>query len=421
MIAIYIGTARGGIQGLSLGQQPVRLALLFALRLAASIIFCITDFISHAMTLLDRYILREWLKVFAMTLIALIGLLLIGRAFDDVPDFLRWESPAPLVLRYFAFQVPFYLPVVLPVALLISVLFVLGHFHRNRELTAMRAAGMSILHITRPLWGAGIALSLLLLALNATIVPWASEEALLLSETAEFDYRSREMQKSGGNAKAKSTVQFYANNKDLRVWAINQFSGYTGRAFGLNIHQSDTAGRPVKAWLARLGHYDSASKSWVLEDGRILEFDTLDGRIISEPRFTRLVMADWTEDPRLMLALNKKPGDLSINEIRNVLDHAGMEKSSRILSYEVQYHYVLASPFCCLVIMGLAVPFAVSGVRVNPMVGVSKSLLLFALYFLLSRVCALLGEQQHLPPMLAAWMPNLAMFALAVYLCRRVN
>ncbi|MDR2512993.1 MAG: LptF/LptG family permease [Puniceicoccales bacterium] len=373
------------------------------------------------MTLLDRYILREWLKVFAMTLIALIGLLLIGRAFDDVPDFLRWESPVSLALHYFALQVPFYLPVVLPVSLLISVLFVLGYFHRNRELTAMRAAGMSIFRITRPLWRAGIALSLLLLALNATIVPWATEEALLLSETAEFDYRSREMQKGSGTAKAKSTVQFYSNNKDLRVWAINQFSGYTGRAFGLSIHQSNAAGKPVKAWLARLGHYDAAGKSWVLEDGRILEFDSLDGRIISEPRFTRLVMSDWTEDPRLMLALNKIPSDLSINEIRNVLDHAGMEKSSRILRYEVQYHYVLASPFCCLVIVGLAVPFAVAGVRVNPMVGVSKSLLLFALYFFLSRVCALLGEQQHLPPMLAAWMPNLAMFALAIHLCRRVN
>lgn len=381
------------------------------------------------MTLLDRYVLREWLKVFLMTLVALVALLLIVRIFTDMPGFMRWDSDTGVVLGYFALQIPAYLPVVLPVALLISVLFILGHLHRNHELTAMRAAGLSIFRITRTLWAGGGVLSLLLFALNATLVPLATENAQLLAETAEFDFHSRRTPGVAGadaasgavKAEARAGTQFYINNSAHRIWSISRFSGYTGRGYGMYVYQNDARGRPVEAWLARYGYFDDARGHWVLEDGRHLQYNAEENKIVAEPAFKRLALPGLTERPRVMLALNKKPRDLSIREIRSVLDHAGGERTARMAAYAVQYHYVLASPFCCLVVIGLAIPFAVSGVRVNPMVGVSKSLVLFALYYLLSNVFAILGTQQHLEPMLAAWLPNLFMLAFAAWLCRRVN
>ena len=370
--------------------------------------------------LLDRYIFREWLKVFAMTLAAMTGFLLIGRVFSVLPDFMKWDAPLDLTLAYFSLQIPAYLPVVIPVALLISVLFILGFFHRNQEITAMRAAGLSIFRITRSLWFAGAALSVLLLALNASLVPRSIEKAQQVSETAEFDYLVREARRQGkGDIIPKTSPLFYTNNSAHRIWSINQFSGYTGRGFGIQIHQNDENGVPLKAWLARYGEYDFEQKRWTLEDGRHLVFK--DGRLREEPRFLKLILPQLPENPRLMLAMGKKPHHLSIYEIKGVLDQVGADASRRTAAYSVQYHYVLASPFCCLIVIGLAVPFAVSGIRVNPMVGVSKSLVLFAVYYLLSNVCTLLGAQQNLPPMLAAWLPNLLMLGFAAWFCRKVN
>ncbi|MDR1498061.1 MAG: LptF/LptG family permease [Puniceicoccales bacterium] len=378
------------------------------------------------MSLLDRYIFREWLKIFVMALISMVGLLLVGRVFGDMPDFARWGASERLVLKYFALQTPAYLPVVIPVALLVSVLFILGFFHRNHELTAMRAAGIGVGRITRGLWVAGAALSVMLFALNATLVPWATEEARRLFETAKFDFLAREDGRAGAaaagttqKADPDAVVQFYANPSAGRIWSINRFSGYTGRGYGIIVYQNDGEGRPIEGWMARYGWYDRQHGHWVLEDGRRLE--CRDGAPTAQPAFKRLALKQLTEEPQLMRALDKKPHHLSINEIRGVLKHAGAEKSARMAAYAVQYHYVLASPFCCLIVIGLAVPFAVSGVRVNPMVGVSKSLVLFALYYLLSNLCALLGARQNIPPALAAWAPNLAMLALAIWLCRRIN
>ena len=95
------------------------------------------------------------------------------------------------------------------------------------------------------------------------------------------------------------------------------------------------------------------------------------------------------------------------------------ELRPRIAEYEVYYNSILASPFCCLIVVGIAIPFAVSGVRVNPMVGVSKSIGLFAAYYLLTNIFNMLGAGMWLPPVVAAWAPNVLMLAYAIYLCRK--
>ena len=44
------------------------------------------------MPLIDRHILREWLKIFAMTLIAMIGMLLISAVYNNLQDLLDWGA-----------------------------------------------------------------------------------------------------------------------------------------------------------------------------------------------------------------------------------------------------------------------------------------------------------------------------------------
>ena len=60
-----------------------------------------------------------------------------------------------------------------------------------------------------------------------------------------------------------------------------------------------------------------------------------------------------------------------------------------------------------LIILAIAIPFAVSGVRVSPAVGVSKSIGLFLLYYLLSSFATMLGGNGYMDPFWAAWLPNL--------------
>ena len=64
---------------------------------------------------------------------------------------------------------------------------------------------------------------------------------------------------------------------------------------------------------------------------------------------------------------------------------------------------------------------SVSGVRVNPAVGVSKSIGLFFLYLVLKNLAESLATKGVIDPGLAAWLPDIGMTCLAVALFVRLR
>ncbi|HSY53214.1 MAG TPA: LptF/LptG family permease, partial [Opitutaceae bacterium] len=111
----------------------------------------------------------------------------------------------------------------------------------------------------------------------------------------------------------------------------------------------------------------------------------------------------------------------SFFELRRVMDYYQAEDNTKGIAYAVRYFGLLANTLGPLIVIGIAVPFAMSGVRVNPAVGVSKSIGLFLLYYLLSSFAASLATKQLVTPELAAWLPNLGMAALAAWLFGRLR
>ncbi len=370
------------------------------------------------MPLIDRHILWEWLKIFAMTIVAMVGMLLISAIYNNLQDLLEWEVPTATAVEFFSMIAMGFLPVVIPVSLLVSLLFTLGHLHKNQELTAMRAAGLGIFRITRSLWIAGTLLSFLMLALNASLVPYATDRAATILSEGELKHRER-----SGNfdrASVRGELLFFNNAAARRNWYIANYNPYTGTAYGVNIYTYDERGKIDYQLAALSGNYNAGTNSWTMRKGKEFFYDG-NGQLLRQPKFAEKKIGDFSENPTLMTLVGRKTSDLSIPEIRRILNETDAKSNPRIAEYEVYYNSILASPFCCLIVVGIAIPFAVSGVRVNPMVGVSKSIGLFAAYYLLTNIFNMLGSSQWLPPVVAAWVPNVLMLAYAVYLCRRVN
>ena len=91
----------------------------------------------------DRYLLREWLQILGLVLLATCGLLLVQVMYDDFRALREGGARGLELWTYFFVTMPSFLTVVLPLALLVSLMFTLGKLHRANELTAMRAAGVA--------------------------------------------------------------------------------------------------------------------------------------------------------------------------------------------------------------------------------------------------------------------------------------
>ena len=79
------------------------------------------------------------------------------------------------VMEYCIAITPEFLVMVLPITLLLALLYALTNHSRHNEITAMRAAGISLWRICAPYFVVGCALSVVLFVLNEFCVPRSSD------------------------------------------------------------------------------------------------------------------------------------------------------------------------------------------------------------------------------------------------------
>jgi lipopolysaccharide export system permease protein len=370
------------------------------------------------MSLFSRYVLKEWAIAFALTIGVIIGILILQSMMDKLPDLIDANAGFGQICFFFALELPTYIPAIMPIAFLVSLLFSLGNLHRNNEIIAMRASGASLLRISRPLWIVGLLLSIFLLYLTSMVVPRAVEQFRTFFDNLE--YAAMEAQVDAREIGLIYNLG-YDNRKDGRLWFMNRFSERAWLALGVNVHTRGLDGRESSRISAAEAYYDDTQGHWVFVNGRELVIDPESGDPLRTINFKQRAFKDFDEDPALMLALHKKPNELSLNELRRIIDTMPAEENPVVHAYLVRFYALLASPFSCLVIVGIAVPFAVSGVRTNPMIGISKSLGYFAVFYVLISVAAVFGERQIIAPWLAAWLPNLLLLGVAFWLYRRAQ
>jgi LPS export ABC transporter permease LptG len=369
--------------------------------------------------LADRYILAEWFKVFCLTVFAIFGLLILGDVQDNLKDLLMFGATREDIFAYYLVLLPSFMPIALPTAFMISLLFCLGQLHRNHEITALRTAGMSLFKITRGLWAVGVILTVALYQLNARVVPWSIEESRQMWNDLQFS-KALEEDTPVEEVGLLYNLTFY-NRKDSRLWFLNRFNEFNYRAYGLTVSELRAEdGQELRRIVANEGYFDDIRQVWTFLNGRETQFDPESGGPIRSLPFERRLLVDFKEDPELMKYLEKRPKDLSLRELTMVVDYLRPAEDPRLAKYAVSFYDRMINPVSCLIILGLAIPFSVTGVRTNPFVGVSKAMGLFILYYVLLNVGQYAGTSGF-DPFWAASIPNIAAILLVGYYYLRLK
>ena len=141
----------------------------------------------HGLNLLQRHIL--W-SVFTTCLVAVgvfAAILMLGNALKDLLGFVLAGQIAPeMFLLLIGLLIPFVASFAMPMGMLTGVLLVLGRMSAQQEITAMRAAGLGLLYVARPVLLLGALGAVLALAVNFEYMPRArTAYKTLLSETVQ--------------------------------------------------------------------------------------------------------------------------------------------------------------------------------------------------------------------------------------------
>lgn len=366
----------------------------------------------------DRYVFLEWLKAFVLVLGSMFGLIILFEIQDSFTDLLEYDAGPVQILFYYGVLAPSFLTITLPASILVSILYALGQMHRSNEFVAFRAAGLSVFRITRSIWLASLLISAGLWYLNSSLIPWSVEQ----SERLELSLRlNKEAQLKESDEVGIIKGLTFDNRRDNRMWFINRYSQFKSQAYGITVSVMDEQRREVRRIMARYGYYDDVLEHWILFDGRDIQYDLEDDEKTKMPPFEKYEVTELTDDPELMLLVGKRPKDLSFLQLKRITDNFTQEDNPNVLAYEARIHALMASAASCLIVAGIAIPFAVSGVRTNPAVGVTKSIGLFFAFYLLTSILNAMGREGALPPEWAAWSPMVFMILLAYVFLRRVR
>ena len=376
---------------------------------------------SMVVRILDRYILQEWAKVFALCLASFTGLLLISEAYNWIPEFISWGSSTGSILAYLGCSVVIRVSMIVPISLLVSTVFVLSAMNRNQELAAARAAGIGMGRITAPLWWMAGVMAGILILLNAIWVPDALEAQSRILEREQF--AALHTKGSAVVATAQADYVSFQNAKAHRFWLMTRLGLNAGQAFEISVDTFDKQGKRLRSIKADFADFQKVNGryQWTFREGRDLKFNPVDGTLISQPRFKELVISEYDEDPEVMLLARQDPEVLSFREVARYVDQAGAGAPGKNAAYAMRYHTILAAPAICFVVVAVAIPFSVIGGRISPMVGVAKTFGLFLAFFFASSVCSALGVAGTLPPVVAAWLPTVVTALWAIPKLKSVN
>jgi lipopolysaccharide export system permease protein len=354
--------------------------------------------------LIDRYIVRTYLEKYALVLTAFWAIFVLVSFMDLFDDVQQNKVKGVVVVHYYAFNTPTIAHLLTPVAVLVAVLITFGVMARYNEITAMKAAGLSIYRIVFPA-----------LALSAMI-------CFGMFEIAEYLLPPLNKRANQDMNVIKGRPPQSSSTNEHR-WIL----GSDGRIYNFDYLQRGDALGGVPTSLYGLSIYDVDPARWQLRDRLYAARAVWNGMgynlergwrwaFLPRPAFREFAEARTREieAPTYFAREERESETMSFVELRThilTLEKLGLD----VTKLRVELHRKIAYPMVSLVMTMIAIPFAFVVARRGALYGVATSVVIAIVYWAMIGIFGALGDNARLPPLLAAWAPNILFGTTALY------
>ncbi len=375
-------------------------------------------------SLLDRYIARAWIGHFGLILLAFLSIFVLADFMELFNDIQHNNVKGKVVLHYYVFylfQISF---LVAPVAVLVGTLVTLGVLARRNEITAMKAAGISLYRVAGPVIGMGLLSSLLLYGMQEFVLPETNKAATM----------DRNVIKGRPPQSSDQFDRRWILASDGRFYNYE----YLVERKGPRVPGNPTAPRPIEFTLYGFSIYDIDLDNWELRsrvhanravwspEDRTYDLEQGWRRATDERAsfhtfaLERVRALDGEPGGEIELPSyfkrEDRPSDtMGFWELRDhivSLETRGFD----VAKLKVQLQRKLAFPMVGVIMTLLGIPFAFVVARRGALYGIGVSIVIGIVYWACLGVFEALGNNALLPAMLAAWAPNLIFGSAGLYL-----
>jgi lipopolysaccharide export system permease protein len=353
---------------------------------------------------IDRYIAGLFWFYFAGGLLVFITLFLAIDALSTMVTYKDAESLS--LIRFYVAYLPELIYRMAPVACLLATIFTLSTLNRNNELVALFSSGMSLLRVTA---------SILISVGVITVGIFVMSDRLLPSFTKQKNFIFYN--------EIKKNPSLYSMVKNEKIWYRSKDSIFNIKTLNQNAHEAQglTLYYFSDKWeliqMVTAKKVEMVGQNWNLLDGSVTLF-TEDSSFPLTSQFSKKTIV-MSEDAKDLSSTANTADVLSLKELSQFIKR-NKEAGLDTLSYEVDYHSKYGFAFAALVMTLAGIPFSVGRARSGgTMLNVGLCLALVFVYWIFYSSALTLGKHGQIPPIVAAWVPNLVMAFFGIFFARR--
>ncbi len=355
------------------------------------------------MTILDRYLYKQFIRNFLLICAGLISVYLLIDFFERIDNFHEAHKPVSLVLKYLICKVPRIYNELSPICIMLAGIVTIGLLNRNREMTALKAGGISFRRLVKPV---------LKSALFFTFVSLASAQWLLpVSTSVTNRIWHKEVQQKMHSGIVRNGRVYYKGNEGIYTFIrpdsrLNNFIDFTYLAIDKKYRVNLFVTAKKASW----------HDQWLLENGQLLR--KISGNNINIKRFKEMninlpdPLKNFFVPPYKVTELSI--GRLAIRALKDLRngDRRNWVEFNRRLSF-----IFLGFP---LVLLGIPVVIIVHsnwGHDLTMAVPISSGLA-FAAWGIWSANQAM-SNADYINPVVASWLIHFVIGGIGFYLIRR--
>ncbi len=360
------------------------------------------------MKIIDRYIIKNFLITFVFTILALTVISVVIDTSEKADDFVKSGlSTSQIVTKYYFGFVPFIISMIFPLMVFIAVIYFTSKLAGRSEIVAILANGVRYRRFLRPYLIGGILLGFLLYYCNMYVFPKGNN--------IRSDFQMRYIDNNSSYYAGQPTnTTFYLKSDPSTYVAIRYYdtvskvsSGFFLQKIKGNKVYYNLRGESIK--------WDSLKKDWKVENA--IE-RTIDG--IHET--VKMV-------PAMNLKLNIAPKDLRRDEylkdklsspdLQSFIAQEELRGTEGLNTYKVEFYRRIATPFSVVILTLLGAVVASRKTRGGSGLHLAFGIVAAATFVIMDRFSIVFSSKGNLPPLIAAWLPNLIFLLVTLFVYRR--
>jgi LPS export ABC transporter permease LptG/LPS export ABC transporter permease LptF len=362
---------------------------------------------------IDTYVLSSFLFYFAVLLGSFVLLAHIFIFFELLSDIFTRGIPMVRVFTYHFFLTPKLIYDSTPMSVLVAVLVTFGILSKNNEVTAMKACGVSLYRLSVPIIIASMLISGALFAFDHYYIPHANriQDAILneIKGRPVQTYLRPDRKWIFGAVNPQSAILYY----------YKYFDSGQNLMVGINVYELDPVSFRLKRHIsAESARWEASVRAWVFQNGWVRDFNGV--RVTNFQQYQATTFPELTEPPSYFLKEVKQEKQLNFVELDHYIREL-QQSGFDTVRLQVQFHKKFSVPLFALIMALLSIPFAfLTGSR-GAMAGVGVSFGIAIAYWALGRLFEEIGNINQLPPVMAAWSPDVVFALAGMYLFSRMR